>query len=85
MSYTRPPTSLEKNVKDMTKTSDDVMKKVSDTTESIAQAGHDAYDNVNKVAGNMKGAIDTSIKDQPMATLAIVGALGFVLGALWKS
>jgi hypothetical protein len=24
-------------------------------------------------------------KDQPMATLAVVVALGFVLGALWKS
>ena len=24
-------------------------------------------------------------QDQPMATLAVVPALGFVLGALWKS
>ena len=33
----------------------------------------------------MKGAVDNSIKDQPMATLAVAWAIGFVLGALWKS
>ena len=33
----------------------------------------------------MREALDTSLKQQPMATLAVVAALGFVLGALWKS
>ena len=37
------------------------------------------------VAGNVKGAVDKSVKDQPMATLAVAAVLGFVLGALWKS
>ena len=85
MSYTKPPSSSEKTFKDMTKTSDDIMKTVSDTTGSIAQAGQNAFENVNKVAGTMKGAIDTSVKDQPMATLAMAAALGFLIGALWKS
>jgi ElaB/YqjD/DUF883 family membrane-anchored ribosome-binding protein len=40
---------------------------------------------MQEVAGNVKGAIDKSIKDQPMATLAVAAVLGFVLGALWKS
>ena len=39
----------------------------------------------NLVAGNVKGAVDKSIKDQPMATLAAAAAVGFMLGALWKS
>ena len=39
----------------------------------------------SEVAGNLKGAVDKSVKDQPMATLAVAAALGFVLGALWKS
>jgi ElaB/YqjD/DUF883 family membrane-anchored ribosome-binding protein len=38
-----------------------------------------------EVTGNMKGAIDRSVKDQPMATLAMAAVVGFVLGALWKS
>ena len=38
-----------------------------------------------KVAGNVRGAVDKSIKDQPIATLAVAAVAGFVLGALWKS
>ena len=55
------------------------------TMRSVAEQGRDAGERVQEVAGNMKTAVDKSIKDQPMATLAVVGALGFVLGALWKS
>jgi len=40
---------------------------------------------VGEVADNLKTAADRSVKDQPMATLALAAALGFVLGALWKS
>jgi ElaB/YqjD/DUF883 family membrane-anchored ribosome-binding protein len=40
---------------------------------------------VQEVAGNLKGAVDRSVKDQPMATLAMAAVVGFVLGALWKS
>ena len=39
---------------------------------------------VQEVAGNMKSALDKSISDQPMATLAVVAGVGFVLGVLWK-
>ena len=41
--------------------------------------------NVQEVAGNFKGAVNKSVRDQPMATLAIAAVMGFVLGALWKS
>jgi ElaB/YqjD/DUF883 family membrane-anchored ribosome-binding protein len=37
------------------------------------------------VASNLKGAIDKSVSDQPMATLAVAAMVGFVLGAIWKS
>jgi ElaB/YqjD/DUF883 family membrane-anchored ribosome-binding protein len=39
---------------------------------------------VQEVVGNMKSALDKSISDQPMATLAAVAVVGFVLGVLWK-
>lgn len=55
------------------------------TMRSVAEQGREAGERVQEVAGNVKTAVDKSIKDQPMATLAVVGALGFVLGALWKS
>jgi ElaB/YqjD/DUF883 family membrane-anchored ribosome-binding protein len=37
------------------------------------------------VAGNVKGVIDRSVKDQPVTTLLVAAAVGFVIGALWKS
>lgn len=52
---------------------------------AVAEQGKDAGERVSAVAGNMKTAVDTSLRDQPMATLAIAAALGFVVGALWKS
>ena len=67
----------------------DQFKSVADTAEDVAtkvaEHGREAGERMQEVAGNFKGAVDRSVKDQPMATLAMVAALGFVLGALWKS
>jgi ElaB/YqjD/DUF883 family membrane-anchored ribosome-binding protein len=50
----------------------------------VAERGRDAGERMHEVAGNFKGAVDKSVKDQPMATLALAAIAGFVLGALWK-
>ena len=55
------------------------------TMRSVADQGRDAGERVQVVAGNFKGAVEKSVKDQPMATLEVAAGLGFVLGALWKS
>lgn len=64
-------------------------EKVADNVEgavkSVTERGREVGEDVQKVAGNLKTAVDTSVKDQPMATLAVVAALGLVLGAIWKS
>jgi ElaB/YqjD/DUF883 family membrane-anchored ribosome-binding protein len=81
---------------DFSENATDQLKKVADRVEDLAgtasrQARHvadqagEATERVGEVAGNIKGAVDKSLRDQPMATLAIAAALGFVLGALWKS
>jgi ElaB/YqjD/DUF883 family membrane-anchored ribosome-binding protein len=51
----------------------------------VAAQGREAGQQVQEVAGNIKGAVDKSVKNQPMATLALIAAVGFVLGALWKA
>jgi ElaB/YqjD/DUF883 family membrane-anchored ribosome-binding protein len=51
----------------------------------VAEQGREAGERMQEVAGNFKGAVDKSVKDQPMATLAASAVVGFVLGALWKS
>ncbi|RPI31566.1 MAG: DUF883 family protein [Hyphomicrobiaceae bacterium] len=62
-----------------------VAQHVEDFASNAAQQGREAGERIQEVAGNVKGAVDKSIKDQPMATLAAAAAVGFVLGALWKS
>ena len=67
----------------------DQFGRAADQAEALAnrvtEQGRDAAERVQEVAGNFKGAVDRSVKDQPMATLAVAAVLGFVLGALWKS
>src|ERR1700730_4274303 len=67
----------------------DQFRNIADQAENVAnrvvEQGREAGERVQEVAGNFKGAVDRSVKDQPIATLAIAAVLGFVLGALWKS
>lgn len=42
-------------------------------------------ENMRVVANNLDSALRRSIRDQPMTTLAMAVAAGFVLGAIWKS
>ena len=67
----------------------DQFKSMADQAEGVAnrvaEQGREAGERVQEVAGNFKGAVDKSVKDQPMATLAMAAVVGFVLGALWKS
>lgn len=66
-------------------TIDNAVDTAASSARSLAEQGRDASQRVNEVAGNMKTAVDKSLSDQPMTTLAIAAALGFVLGAVWKS
>lgn len=74
---------------DMAERATDQFRTVADQAEQAAtraaERGREAGERVKEVAGNFKGAVDRSVKDQPMATLAMAAVVGFVLGALWKS
>jgi ElaB/YqjD/DUF883 family membrane-anchored ribosome-binding protein len=59
-------------------------ERAEDVAGRVAEQGRQAGERVQQVAGNFKGAVDKSVKDQPMATLALAAVAGFVLGALWK-
>ena len=67
----------------------DRVKSMADQAENVAnrmtEQGREVGERVQEVAGNFKGAVDRSVKDQPMATLAMAGVVGFVLVSLWKS
>lgn len=69
-------------VEDLKGKAKQTLDNVSDRAQEIAG---DAKQHLADVGGNVKGAIDKSIKDQPMTTLLVAAGLGFVIGALWKS
>ena len=64
-------------------------RSAADQAETIAnrvtEQGREVGERMQDVAGNFRGAVDRSVKDQPMATLAFAAIVGFVLGAVWKS
>jgi ElaB/YqjD/DUF883 family membrane-anchored ribosome-binding protein len=62
-----------------------VARQVEDFAGKAVEQGREAGERIQEVAGNVKGAVDKSIKDQPMTTLVAAAVVGFVLGALWKS
>lgn len=64
---------------------DKMVQSAEGTVRSVAAQGRDAGERVQEVAGNFQAAVDKSVREQPLATLAVAAALGFVLGALWKS
>jgi len=55
------------------------------TVRSLGEQGREAGERVQEVAGNLRTAIDKSVKEQPATTMFMAAAVGFVLGALWKS
>src|SRR5262249_28710536 len=72
----------------MTERATEQFKAVADQAESAAnrtmEQARQMGDGVQRVAGTFKEAVDRSVKDQPMATLAMAAVVGFVLGALWE-
>jgi ElaB/YqjD/DUF883 family membrane-anchored ribosome-binding protein len=44
----------------------------------------EAVDAMREVSDNFVAAIDDSLKNRPYTTLAIIGGIGFLLGAMWR-
>jgi ElaB/YqjD/DUF883 family membrane-anchored ribosome-binding protein len=63
----------------------DQFKNIADQAEQVVDQGHVVGQRVQQAAENFKGAVDKSVKTQPVMTLMVAAAVGFVLGALWKS
>ena len=63
----------------------DVADQAGQVAGRVADQAREVGGMVQDVSGNFKGAVDKSLKEQPMATLAVAAVLAFVLGAIWKS
>jgi len=62
-----------------------LVDRTAQTVRDVADQAKDLADRAQRAPVAARQAIDSSLKQQPMITLAAAGALGFVLGALWKS
>jgi ElaB/YqjD/DUF883 family membrane-anchored ribosome-binding protein len=75
-------------VENMAERATDQLRGMADRASSaagrVAEQGREAGERMQDVAGNFKGAVDKSVREQPMATLALAAIAGFVLGAMWK-
>ncbi|HVJ76574.1 MAG TPA: hypothetical protein VM620_01985 [Hyphomicrobium sp.] len=58
---------------------------VETTRDDLLEQGAELRANVQKVGTNFSKALDKSVAEQPMTTLGLAVAMGFVLGALWKA
>ena len=81
---------------DMKSTANDMKEKMHEGVDRASQhmhgMAHQAQqqagvmgENMKQVASNLDSAMRRSIQEQPMTTLAMAAAVGFVLGAIWKS
>lgn len=70
---------------DASDTMRDGMNMAEDAANRMLEQGRQVGEGMSQVAGNFRGAVNQSLRDQPMATLAMAGIVGFVLGAIWKS
>jgi ElaB/YqjD/DUF883 family membrane-anchored ribosome-binding protein len=57
---------------------------VADAMAEVGKKGREAMQNVREVRDTFAVALLHSIKSHPYATLAVVGGIGFVAGAVWR-
>jgi ElaB/YqjD/DUF883 family membrane-anchored ribosome-binding protein len=69
--------TTSENAKDAASSAQDMAGKVADQAREYADQAQEAVKQVRPY-------LEKSLKEKPMATLAGVAALAFVLGALWK-
>jgi len=58
---------------------------VETTRDELIAQGTQFSSNVQKVGKNFSKALDKSLDEQPLTTVALAAAAGFVIGAIWKS
>jgi ElaB/YqjD/DUF883 family membrane-anchored ribosome-binding protein len=77
--------SATERFENMTDRATDQLKSMADrAADRVTEQGRGAGERVQEVAGNLKGAVDKSVREQPMTTLALAAIAGFILGAMWK-
>ena len=62
----------------------DVAANAQELAGKVMEQAREYTEQAQEAAKNFKPFVEKSMKEQPMATLAVAAAVGLVLGALWK-
>jgi len=93
LDYTQGPNptaadNAKERLREMADGATEQLKNVADNADQIAaKAAEQARvygEKAQELAKNFKPYVEKSMKEQPMATLAVAAAIAFALGALWR-
>jgi ElaB/YqjD/DUF883 family membrane-anchored ribosome-binding protein len=88
LDYSKGRAEPRDRLHDLADTATDQFKHVSDNAQELAgkviDQAREYGEKAQDAARNVKPYVEKSMKEQPMATLAVASVIGFVLGALWK-
>jgi ElaB/YqjD/DUF883 family membrane-anchored ribosome-binding protein len=87
LDYTKGPTSNDRLSEDGEKTMGRVKAAAADAQEyagQLAEQAREYGEKAQEAARQFKPFVEKSMKEQPMATLALAAVVGVVLGVLWK-
>jgi ElaB/YqjD/DUF883 family membrane-anchored ribosome-binding protein len=75
-------------LRDMVDKASNNLKGAADSAQELAgrvtEQAREYGNKAQEAAQEFKPFVEKSVRDQPMATLAVAAVIGFVLGALWK-
>lgn len=52
--------------------------------DSVKRSGRDAAENAQQVVGNFRDAMEKSTRENPLTTVLMAAAIGFLVGTLWR-
>lgn len=82
----RQTTSAQESILDRTsEAAHDMADQASKLSAKAIEQGKELGDMASRAPNSVRDAVGGSLREQPIATLAVAAALGFALGALWKS
>jgi ElaB/YqjD/DUF883 family membrane-anchored ribosome-binding protein len=79
---------LKDRARAMAESVGDQLKGAADSAQEMAgrvnEQAREYGEKAQEAARNFKPYVENSMKEKPMATLAVAAVIGFALGALWK-
>jgi ElaB/YqjD/DUF883 family membrane-anchored ribosome-binding protein len=89
LDYSKGPGEAGKDrLQDLANTATDQLHNVSENAQEMAskvvEQAREYGDKAQQAVASFKPYVQNSMKEQPMATLAVASIIGFALGALWK-